>query len=336
MCCSDSYDDFFVELGPKVLFLLGNGFDRFHGMSTSYSDFEDYLDSKNDGFPNALVSHLDPCLKPDWSNFEDAIGDLDVATLQEASFRAVEKSDTDDDYDSGTSDGMDDWLEGELGYIRILPEKLRGWAENIPPAKKKMFHNLNLPYARFFTFNYTDTLEQIYGISDSQIWHVHGRASNTDEPLVIGSFNSGRIVEAENQLNLVPELDSKMQTFWDSVLQYYDETEKDVNANLANNAFQFKDLGSVSLLVIIGFSFGRVDLPYLRQIAETAPKIQKVVITSHANEKSKDPGNEAMLWKQKIDRILQDNDIHFSSIDFLKTEELSSKLKSYLKDYASF
>jgi hypothetical protein len=336
MSFNDPFDDCFDQCGPTVLFLLGNGFDLFHGMATSYSDFENYLDSKNSGFASALISHLDPCLKPDWSNFEDSIGNLDVGSLQEMAFEAVQKSDTDDDYDSGTSDGMDEWLKDELDYIHSLPEELRGWVENIPSAKKKMFSNLNLPYVKFFTFNYTDTLEQIYGIPDPQIWHIHGRASNTDEPLLIGSFNSDRIAKAESQLNLISELDIKMQTCWESVLNYYQETEKDVDANISSNGFKFKDLNFVSLLIIIGFSFGHVDLPYLREIGENAPKIQKVVITYHVDEKNKDWGSQSALRKNQIETILRDNNIRFSSIDFLKTEELPSKLKGYLKDYGSF
>lgn len=40
------------------LFLIGNGFDRFHGMNTEYSDFRNYMINKYEINPNELPPHV--------------------------------------------------------------------------------------------------------------------------------------------------------------------------------------------------------------------------------------------------------------------------------------
>src|SRR5690606_9079464 len=32
------------------------------------------------------------------------------------------------------------------------------------------------PGARFINFNYTDTLQRLFGMPDTQVWHIHGAA----------------------------------------------------------------------------------------------------------------------------------------------------------------
>ena len=45
---------------------------------------------------------------------------------------------------------------------------------------------------RFLTFNYTDTLECVYGIDAEKVLHFHGRAASGDE-LIVGHNNPAKM-----------------------------------------------------------------------------------------------------------------------------------------------
>ncbi len=66
----------------KKLFIIGNGFDRFHGIQSSYGKFRDYLEEENeDKFLQGISQFID--WDDLWSNFEYALGRLNEEELRE-------------------------------------------------------------------------------------------------------------------------------------------------------------------------------------------------------------------------------------------------------------
>ena len=58
------------------------------------------------------------------------------------------------------------------------------------------------PYLKdslWLTFNYTHTLEDLYGIDSSLILHIHGDAENYYEKLIIGYGNDEDIAEIASE-----------------------------------------------------------------------------------------------------------------------------------------
>ena len=63
-------------MSKKTLYIIGNGFDIYHGVSSQYSDFKEYL-SNEDSSLHDIVEKFIP-VQEDWSDLEDALADIDV------------------------------------------------------------------------------------------------------------------------------------------------------------------------------------------------------------------------------------------------------------------
>jgi hypothetical protein len=67
------------EQGSR-LYIIGNGFDLYHGVASTYRDFEKYVKNSN----NELYSHLQLYFDYDclWSHFEAVLAEIDVESIQ--------------------------------------------------------------------------------------------------------------------------------------------------------------------------------------------------------------------------------------------------------------
>ena len=127
-----------------------------------------------------------------------------------------------------------------------------------PMAKKqllKLFDNAKQNY--FFSFNYTQTLELIYGISENCICHIHGVSKNVIRNLGLDNFIFGHGRES---------FDSDVT---DIVRTAYNITKKPVNQCMINNQLFFEKLNDVNNIYSYGFSFGDVDMPYIEKICQS-------------------------------------------------------------------
>ena len=185
----------------SFLLIIGNGFNLHHGQATSYSDYRGWLldhdeqvatDFETFGFA-VESSNLEGslgCIRgsakgvdPRWSSLEESLGiewdDLCHETLEHT-------------YPDLTEDnpGWDDfWIElhMRLEYLKKLTrDRFRECVESIDVSNVKPA--LDLPdTASFITFNYTPTLEYVYGVRPDRILHIHGCVLNKNELLQFGS-----------------------------------------------------------------------------------------------------------------------------------------------------
>lgn len=194
-CIGTDYDT------DSCLIIIGNGFDLYHGLSTSYSDYHDWLLDHDERVVADFESfdYATECLLHEssiscksssmeegdrrWSSLEESLGiewdDLCYETLEHT------RPDLSED-----NPGWDDfWVELQvrLEYLKKLTrDRFREWVESIDVSKAKPV--LELPdTASFITFNYTPTLEYVYGVLPDRILHIHGSVLNKDELLQFGS-----------------------------------------------------------------------------------------------------------------------------------------------------
>lgn len=141
----------------KRLFVVGNGFDLAHGRKTSYNDFRDYLVKQNySRFVSSMEFRRGLMADGIWNDVEVYMGYVHENEQKMAT-----------DYAFDLQGALKEWM------ARVEAE----------PAKK-----LPANFSRkdlFITFNYTNTLEDLYGVSDCQILHLHGSYKNGDS-LVMG------------------------------------------------------------------------------------------------------------------------------------------------------
>lgn len=221
-CIGADYDT------DSCLIIIGNGFNLYHGLSTSYSDYRDWLLDHDERVVADFESfdYATECLLHEsslscqsssmeegdrrWSSLEESLGiewdDLCYETLEHA-------------YPNLTDDnpGWDDfWIELQvrLEYLKKLArDRFREWVESIDLSKAQPV--LDLPgTASFITFNYTPTLEYVYGVSPDKILHIHGRVLDKNELLQFGSLDNN-----PNELQKMLEDKYGMDDFYGATIQ---------------------------------------------------------------------------------------------------------------------
>ena len=64
---------------PTKLYVIGNGFDLWHGIPSSYAQFKEYVRRYDRDLFDAVDSYLPA--DEDWSDIESALADVDVDSL---------------------------------------------------------------------------------------------------------------------------------------------------------------------------------------------------------------------------------------------------------------
>lgn len=296
--------------GMKRLVVVGNGFDIHHGMKSSYANFREWL-RENDGDPEegcdcllATLGRYFPGSVDDekewWNEFEK---NLSTLSPQEIVADAVEEnqpnfaSDDFRDSDYHAAEGEVERVIDGL-YDRIL-EKFTEWVGEIEGEydKTRRFDWQWAPTDGYVNFNYTDTLERLYGVPAERVLHIHGRPGGK-EPLVLG--HDGDLTYVEGELEEVRH--QELQDDWseEEYAEWCQEQEelgddyitlqakgsarqavlnhrKPVEEIIESLRLFFGSCAGVEEIVVMGLSYSDVDMPYLKRIAEMAQNARFVL-----------------------------------------------------------
>ncbi|MDF2857393.1 MAG: hypothetical protein K0Q87_3244 [Neobacillus sp.] len=268
----------------KKLFIIGNGFDVAHNLPTKYSDFQDYLIGKYPEASDECLVVPESFIMPDgeerynddevvgfllkiiteteatgeaWSDLENTLGQLDF----DECFDDWDTDDNDDDNEWHRVYRNEDTAANVSGAIKMIKEYFSDWIETINifdiEQKTKFYHLIDRNNDLFLTFNYTQTLEEVYEAKN--VYHIHGKQGGK---LVFGHGNDrdnydeymNRNIGSENHLS---ELQATLK--------------KDTQAVINQNKALFKAFGEVDEIYSYGFSFSEVDLVYIKEICSTSP-----------------------------------------------------------------
>lgn len=181
-----------------TIVVIGNGFDRWQGLNTSYSDFQNYYLKHRDTIlkklrikkyvfedvdgtaaecTDAELIYGDPFEPGDldsdfWNNFEKSLADIDAERLN--LFFGKEKSD------------LKKMEKSVRNAKKILTEAFCGWIASIKIDQKDAGFHFG-DNCVFINFNYTDTLQKRFGVDDAKEFHIHGEA--TDKKSIIFGHN---------------------------------------------------------------------------------------------------------------------------------------------------
>ena len=189
------------------LFIIGNGFDKGHGLNTSYWDFRTYLKNMYPEFLYAFESHyyIYPANDEEaqknllWNELEKNLANIDEDVIIDDALQmdmALESGDV------GIEDTLYEYFTEEYKYIERLAKYLKQWVRTIRIRDVKPKTSLinSFQEALYITFNYTAVLERAYGISDSKIIHIHGSLREHECDPVLGHGNIGRIERIDERL----------------------------------------------------------------------------------------------------------------------------------------
>lgn len=297
-----------------------------HELKTSYRDFREYLEEKyldiliefEHLYNIAQVDLKDPRIsevsKKKWSDFIDEtlwrefeykIGMPDIVGM-------INLSDCllgDMDLDGGLiniEDTMDEYWKEQYGYMSMFQQYVQEWIEKIDTSKVKPRCNRIVDSSDYFlNFNYTDTLENVYKIED--VLHIHGGVKSvTDIAPIMGHCNKKDIDEHIELAKLADEeLDEGNASIHRAIAWYLSSVYKDTTEMISYNTHFWRALNRVDHVVIIGWSAGDTDLPYLRKIRENVDK--KTVWDVYCyNDKAFNMLKHAMIV-EKIENVFKVN-----------------------------
>ena len=258
----------------RKLIIIGNGFDRWQGLPTSYEDFRKYYSQhieeiikklgfqkntyqRNDGqlITDVELIYGDP-FHPDklpdnffWT-FETTLNQLDDQLINQ--------------FFGKTHKGLYQMQKSVARAQTILREAFGSWIATIDiPPKETGFRFSDDCYC--INFNYTDTLQKRFGVSAVNDYHIHGEASDP-ESLIFGHATHPEIAfhELMEQKLITPKSQRLRGLYLIEDALY--ETDKAVEDNI-DDLCEFMALDGVHIedieeIYVLGHSFGEPDLQY--------------------------------------------------------------------------
>lgn len=280
------------------LLIIGNGFDRAHGMPTKYTDFMKYLLSYEQKPPLmkgnfAYLNSISPSDEakrrfydaiskyiPEqdlWCSFEEALGYLDYEQIQTANSCYFLDYGDDNWHDSANHDFQ--YMIGEdLSFASEIPHLFFEWIKSIdtdvPPIVSQ---NVINKHCLFMNFNYTDTLEKAYAIPTTNILYIHGNALHGDN-LILGHHDDALFLEraipaftsAEEQGMYIESIDEdfRLQEAREIIKGYFRKTYKDTVSIIKHNQLFFNSLSMINEVFVLGHSLSAIDIDYFIEITK--------------------------------------------------------------------
>ncbi|CED57349.1 putative uncharacterized protein [Aliivibrio wodanis] len=138
----------------KSLYIIGNGFDLWHDLPTSYAKFYEFAKNTLDELENYYSFDLQE-LEP-WHDFENALGAFDANSFLEFHNEVDIMS---DDFKQKQIFGLEDEITEQTDiHVSTVQETFIGWVNQIDVSQIKT--KMQFPEdSHFLTFNYTSTLQ---------------------------------------------------------------------------------------------------------------------------------------------------------------------------------
>jgi hypothetical protein len=255
------------------LYLIGNGFDLWHGIPSSYRHFKDYVEAHDRELLRIAEAYLPA--EEDWNDLESALAGVDVDCII-------------DDLEHFTSSyGADNWSDSGHHDFQVEVERV---VENLSAGLRRQFatwiRQLSIPTtvpcrlksfdptARFLSFNYTPTLRTLYGVPDTHVLHIHGRADLPDSDLILGHAWNPQTRQSLNDRPDTEELDARLVEALGLLDDYFSSTFKPSMRLIESHRPFFEQLDGVETVWVLGHSLSKVDAPYFEALL-SAPGISK-------------------------------------------------------------
>lgn len=220
---------------------------------------------------------LDSCQNDQWSNLEAVLGD-DIFETFKYDFRYEEYQEPTMSFENNNAVANDiaemtaflsvgivledtfyvlkeyfyQWVTEKLGRLRYEEYEKKKEFDQVLSCTHEGEPNI------FMNFNYTLTLEKLYGISGDDVYHIHGKVGDTKKKILFGHGKG----EWEISMEDVPTLASSFHQISRSL-------RKNTRLAINQNKELFERIKNVSEIYTYGFSFSDVDMVYIDKISQT-------------------------------------------------------------------
>lgn len=282
--------------GLIKLFIVGNGFDIAHQVKSKYKYFRKYLLDKlcilcdnadyqtynftgddvlsdansllSEAYDIFIIIHFLSCaeleLKDDkstfeWNNIESSVGILDYSTI----YNLCPTPDEEDyEHYTRTQFMYADIFNQYKDSLEKIPHYFSEWIRQIDISTVSKISDLDSLFDNktlFINFNYTNILEEVYGIPSKNILYIHGKAIDDQSRIYFGHGN-----EHSDTIN---RIDAPLYiTLYTEEDILHKQLRKPVEKILDDSREFFKSLNSIEKVYSYGFSYSKVDMIYMKEI----------------------------------------------------------------------
>lgn len=254
----------FKECDPiPTLYIIGNGFDVAHGIKSKYIDFCNFEKKKNNKRFVDLMDIFFSNQTDFWCDIETALGQYDEDSI-------IEFCNPEDEFN------IDHPTRSEAAYtdspdsifyplLYDFKNEFNDWVDNIDIKEAKRIKKLH-NNAKYLTFNYTDTLETIYDITEQQVCHIHGLRKR-DCDYIIGHSNLRDPDEPFDNDDIYFKQQTRAK-----VIGWMNNMYKDTSIIISQNNDFFDSLSNIRQIIVLGHSLNDVDFPYFDKIIQKTGK----------------------------------------------------------------
>lgn len=272
----------------NVLFIIGNGFDLMHGVKSSYYSFRDSLD-KNSSIRSTLETFWTP--EDIWADFENGLAHFNAKMM--ANRFMVDNWLDDTGFFREEESAANFQMAAEFAVNPIaavvdeLPKRLRSWVEKLSVRTDDRPLKTLIRNGKVLNFNYTEFIEDLYGIPMSSICYIHGCRRKTKnhpkEKLILGHKPGAS--DAAYELDEKPRkkrtyhseiVDQAQEVALRLITEYDQELTKSTSEIIESHQSFFDSLKWIKNIVVIGHSLSEVDWDYFKKVSESVESLKNV------------------------------------------------------------
>lgn len=274
--------------------MIGNGFDLHHGIPSRFSDFGLRLRK----VAPDIVKLIDDYLFVDedfWNCFEARLATFDSDNVIDHAEQFLVPYSAEDWSDAFHHDFEYEIEQVVDGLSRTLRSRFAEWIRGLripQPGSVPLVRCVD-PSARFLSFNYTPTLQRLYGVPDANVLHIHGRSSDADSDIVLGHGWARTSDEMlHGQVN--EDTDTRVAGGYQLIDDYFADTFKPTERLIECHRAQFDSFREVSEVVVLGHSLADVDAPYFHEILTRIRPSATWTVSCHLAPSLEQPRLEAL------------------------------------------
>lgn len=286
-----------------TLVIIGNGFDLWQNLKTSYKDFYNYymqhrfeickklkikeVSVSYDGNTTKItpveliygdIENQDLSYYDFWNTFEESLGRLDTYNLNL--------------YYGKEPEDLKDFLQSGKNAQKILKTAFCNWVRSLKIENKEKSNVKFKDNCIFINFNYTSTLENLFGIDEDDVIHIHGEANDKD------SIIFGHSIHPHEPEDFLRILGGRFLGLY-IVEGLLFETDKQVRSNITQLCFELSLAGikaeDIKDIYVLGHSLGSADFEYFRYLKSTTSLKNEYKDELKINLKKYNPDNDLQL-----------------------------------------
>ena len=263
-----------IILNEKTLYIIGNGFDLMHGVKSSYYAFRDFLGKRKLSLKRTLEEYI--ISRDIWANFESSLGkiNLDMIASYDVIGTSLDVSGFLEDIDSDSKYFLakDFAIAPMVEMTEELEKYFRIWVKRLEIGTSDRPLSSIIYNGKVLSFNYTEFIETMYGISKENVCYIHGCRKNRKEKLILGHESDIEHKKISCSKKKKSKYDILNEILQEDVLNDFFTYDKNITKDSISiiklHQDFFKNLKDIENVVIIGHSLSKVDWNYFIEISK--------------------------------------------------------------------